>query len=271
VEPAGVRNLNVCPPHLYGDDDHGTGRRADVADGMFLGRMWRVYLGHGVQPVRPMVLDFGAGVGCAEHRHHTVERMRAGRLVRRPPVYHVPAPVHPVGGVYVPAVPGDRRVQGAQTSGRFRGPGRGVRTELAHIQGTPAPVPDVRIVRGRGVPGPRRAHQPHATVPAVPVRGVRRLNAAAVLLQHVPAELEHVLLGDALRAPVLRRLPKVPGYQRRAVGCPVGRHGQQQVSGGAPVVVAGVSGRDHVRVARPAWPADGDGLRGAQAQARADA
>lgn len=266
-----MRNLNVCPPHLYGDDDHGTGRRADVADGVFLGRVWRVYLGHGVQPVRPMVLGVGVGVGLAEHRHHAVERMRAGRLVRRPPVHHVPAPVHPVGGVHVPAVPGDRRVQGARTPGRFRRPGGGVRTELAHILGAPAPVPGVRVIRGRGVPGPRLAHQPHATVPVVPVRGVRRLDAAAVLLQHVPPELEHVLLGDALCAPVLRRLLKVPGHQRRVVGCPVRHHGQQQVSGGSPVVVAGVSCRGHVRIARPTWPADGDGRRGAQAQARADA
>jgi len=218
-----------------------------------------------------MVLGVSAGVGRVEHRHHAVERMRAGRLVRRPPVHHVPAPVHPVGGVYVPAVPGHHRVQGARTPGRFQGSGGGVRTELAHILVIPAPVPGVRVVRGRGVPGPRRAHQPHATVPAVPVRGVRRLDAAAVLLQHVPAELEHVLLGDALCAPVLRRLPKVPGHQRRAVGCPVGRHGQQQVSGGTPVVVAGISGRGHVRIARPARPADGDGRRGAQAPARADA
>jgi len=99
-------------PHLriHGDDGHATGRRADVADGMFLGRMWRDYLGHGVQPVRPMVLGGGAGVGRAEHRHHTVERVRAGRMVRRPPVHHVPAAVHPNGGFNVPAVPSDHRV-----------------------------------------------------------------------------------------------------------------------------------------------------------------
>jgi len=171
----------------------------------------------------------------------------------------------------VPAVSGDHRVQGKRTPGRFQGPGRGVRTELAHVRGAPAPIPGVRVVRGRSVPGSRRAHKLDAAVPTVPVRGVRRLDAAAVLLQHVPAELEHVLSGDALCAPVLRSLPKVPGHQRRAVGCPVGRHGQQQVSGGAPLFVAGVSGWGHVRVARPAWPADGDGRRGAEAQARADA
>lgn len=242
-----------------------------MADGVFLGRLWRFYPGHDVQPVRPMVLGVGAGVGRLEHRHHTVERMRAGRLVRGPSVYHVPAPVYPVGGVYVPAGPGNHRVQGARAPGRFRGPGGGVRTELAHIRGAPAPVPGVRVVRGRSVPGARRARQLHATVPAVPVRGVRRLDAATVLLQHVPTELEHVLLGDALCAFVLRRLPKVPGHQRRVVSCPVGRHGQQQVSGGAPVVVADVSGRGHVRIARFAWPADGDSRRGVKAQARADA
>lgn len=218
-----------------------------------------------------MVLGNGARVGRAEHRHHAVERVRDGRLVRRPPVHHVPAAVHPNGGVYVPAVPGDHRVQGTQTPGRFQGQGGSVRTELAHFRGVSAPVPGVRVIGGRGVPGPRRARQPDATVPAVQVRGVRRLDAAAVLLQHVPAKLEHVLRGDALCALVLRRLPQVPGYQRRAVGCPVGRHGQQQVSGGAPAVTASVCARDHVRIARPAWLADGDGRRTAQAQARADA
>jgi len=48
-----------------------------VADGVFLGRMWSVYLGHGLQPVRPMVLGVGAGVGRAEHGHHAVGRVRA--------------------------------------------------------------------------------------------------------------------------------------------------------------------------------------------------
>lgn len=201
-------------PHLYnGDDGHGTGRRTDVADGVFLELMWRDYPGHGVQPVRPMVLGVGARVGRAEHRHHAVERVRDGWLVRRPPVHHVPAAVHPNGGVNVPAVPGDYRVQGTQTPGRFQGQGGSVRTELAHVRGVSAPVPGVRVIGGRGVPGPRRAHQPDATVLAVPVRGIRRLDAAAVLLQHVPAELEHVLRGDALCALVLWHLRQVPGNQ----------------------------------------------------------
>jgi len=159
-----------------------------------------------------MVLGDGAGIGRPEHRHHAVERMRVGRLVRGPPIYHVPAPVYPVGGDYMPAVPGDHRVQGARTPSRFRGAGRGVRTELAHIRSTPAPVPGVRVFCGRGVLGARRTYQLHATIPPVPVRRVRRLDAAAVLLQHVPTELEHVLLGDALCAPVLRCLPKVSGH-----------------------------------------------------------
>lgn len=80
-----------------------------------------------------------------------------------------------------------------------------------------------------------------------------------------------MLHGDPFRHPVFRRLPKVPGHQRRAVGRPVGRHGQQQVSDGAPVIVDGGCGRGSVRVARPARPADGGGCRGARGQAQADA
>lgn len=157
----------------YGDDDDGTGRRADVADGMFLGLVRRFHHGHGVQPIRQVVLGFRAGVGRAEHRHNAVERVRAGRLVRRSAVHHVPPTVHKADGVHVPGVPGHRRVQGAQTPGRVQGTGRGVRVQLAHVWGAPAMVPGVRVVRGRGVPGPRRASQPDATVPVVQIRGVR--------------------------------------------------------------------------------------------------
>lgn len=80
-----------------------------------------------------------------------------------------------------------------------------------------------------------------------------------------------MLRRDAFCAPVLRRLPQVPGHQRRVVGRTVGCHGQQQVSGGAPVVVVVTGDRGHDRVTGPAWLAVGDSYRGAKGEARVDA
>jgi len=156
----------------HGDDDRDTGRRADVADRVFLERVRRVHRGHDVQPVRTVVLGVGAGVWRDEHGHHAVERVRAGRLVRRPLVHHVPAAVHQAGGVHLSGVPGDHRVQGVQTLGRFQGPGVRVRTPLAHFRVAQTSVPALRVVRGCRVPGHRLARQPVAAVPAVQVRGV---------------------------------------------------------------------------------------------------
>lgn len=143
-----------------------------MADYVFLGRVRRVHPGHGVQPIRTVVLGVGVRVRADEHRQHAVERVRAGRLVRRPPVHHVPAAVHQAGGVHVPGVPGDHRVQGVQTLDRFRGPGTRVRTQLAHFRTAQTPVPDLRVVRGHRVHTARLARQPGAALPDAPVRGV---------------------------------------------------------------------------------------------------
>lgn len=199
-----------------------------MAHRVFLEDVWRAVDGPVVQPVREMVLGGAVGVVCAERPNDAVERVRGGRMVRGFAVHDVPAAVHPDDGVYEPRVPGGRRVQGPHVPVRLQAAGGRVRAKLAAVRAAPVPVPGVHVDRGHGVSGAHVPYEPDATVPVMLVRETSRwLHVAAVLFQRVPAELEHVLHGDAFRAAVLRDVPEVPEHQRRTVGRPDGRDGQQ--------------------------------------------
>jgi len=205
-----------------------------VARRVFLEDVRRAADGSVVQPVRYVVLGRGVGVVCAERGDGAVERVCGGRMVRRFAVHDVPAIVHQDDGVHEPRVPGGRRVQDAELRVRVQAAGGRVRAQLAAVRTAPTPVPYVRVRRGHGVSGAHVPHEPDAAVRVVHAREAsRRPRVAVVLLQRVHAELEHVLYGDALRANVLHGVPEVLGHQRRAVGRPGGRDGQQQVSDGA--------------------------------------
>lgn len=203
--------------------------RARVAGRHHLARVRRVPAGPDVQLAQRLGAGRAAGVRRAEHGLLAVERVLAGRLVRRHGVHVVPAAVHAHGGAVQRRGARHHRVQGARVAGRAQPAGPRVRPQLAAVRPGAPLVPGVRVVDGRRVRVAHAAHQRVAAVPAVPVRGLRQHHAAVLLLQRVPAELEHVLHGDALRAAVLLRVPAVPRHQRRAVGRPHRRHGQQQV------------------------------------------
>jgi len=184
-----------------------------VAHQLFLEDVRRTADGPVVQPIRNVVLGSGIGVVRVERRDDAVERVRGGRMVREFTVHGVPTAVHQNDGVHEPRVSSRHCVQSSEIPVRLQATGGRVRAQLATARVAPTPVPVVRVFCSHGVFDAYVPHEPDAAVPVVHVREKSwRLRVAAILLQCVLVELEHVLHGDALRATMLHGVSEVPEY-----------------------------------------------------------